>query len=292
MARIRSIHPDLHRDKTLAQASATAERTFVRLWCHLDDDGRGEDDPDLLKADLYPRHREMGPGEIEADLAELDKLGLVIRYVIEGERYLACKASTWAKYQRPQKKMDSVLPPPPERSNVPTGDLHDQDDSPTGPLPPVVEGRGEGVGGEASRDKSRSGRATRLPDGWIPEADEAGPSRPVPTQPNQKDRAADATPPADPVTESFNRFWELYPRGQAGKTGGDGARKPTLQRWRRLTNAEREACLKAVDHYRRHVESPDGPHAAYALTWLNQERWEQWQTPGASGGRQRGRLIG
>lgn len=143
MARIRSVHPALHRDRTLSQTSPSAERTFVRLWCHLDDEGRGEDDLELLKADLYPRHRDMDADAIDRDLKELDGLGLVIRYEVDGVRYIAAKPGPWATYQRPQKKQTSSLPPPPDTATRP---LHDQDDTDTGPLPPVGEGRVEGEG--------------------------------------------------------------------------------------------------------------------------------------------------
>lgn len=164
MARIRSVHPDLHRDKTLAQASASAERTFVRLWCHLDDEGRGEDDLELLKADLYPRHRGMDADAIDADLNELAMLGLVIRYEVDGTRLLACKPSTWARYQKPQKKQESHLPPPPEDTPPPPAiPLRDQSDTTTRPLSPVVGGEKEG----SSRPRKR---ATQQPEDFEPSA--------------------------------------------------------------------------------------------------------------------------
>lgn len=163
MPRIRSIHPDLHRDKTVATLTASAERTFVRLWCHLDDEGRGEDDPLLLKADLYPRHTDMGPDEVERDLAELADAGLIIRYVVDGEPHLCCKPSTWANYQRPQKKQESKLPGP-EQADEPaaTGPVRDRSRTTTRPVPPVGEGRG--VGGEKELAPTEPSRRTRQPD--------------------------------------------------------------------------------------------------------------------------------
>ena len=83
----------------------------------------------------------------------------------------------------------------------------------------------------------------------------------------------------------FEDFWQRYPRGRAGKPGGDGSKKPALQKWRRLSEEERKLCLSAVDHYRQHVESDGGPIAAHAVTWLNQERWDQWQEPARVAGR-------
>lgn len=159
MARIRSVHPDLHRDKTLAKASASAERTFVRLWCHLDDDGRGEDDPDLLKSDLYPRHRDMDAAAIERDIDELAKLGLVVRYRVGDDDYLCCKHETWVKYQRPQKKKPSDLPGC-DDPNAVTRPLRDSSDTDTEPLPPVGEGRGEESSRRGEGEEGRLAAAT------------------------------------------------------------------------------------------------------------------------------------
>ena len=83
----------------------------------------------------------------------------------------------------------------------------------------------------------------------------------------------------DPVEEQFNEFWFAYPRGPAGKPGGDGSRKIAFQKWRRLKQPERDACMAAVGNYRQHIEHPDSPNAAHVVTWLNQERWEIWQEP-------------
>lgn len=112
MARIRSVHPDLCRDRTLTLVSPAAERTYVRLWCHLDDKGRALDDPLLLKADLYPLHLSIGPEEVDRDLDELATHGLVIRYAKDGIDYLSVKESSWEKYQKPRHPQPSKLPGP------------------------------------------------------------------------------------------------------------------------------------------------------------------------------------
>ena len=89
--------------------------------------------------------------------------------------------------------------------------------------------------------------------------------------------AADAD---DSVSDLFEQFWKAYPRGPADKPGGDGPKKPAAQKWRRLKPEQRDACMTAVKHYAAHIARPDAPHPAHAITWLNQERWEQWQEPG------------
>jgi hypothetical protein len=140
MPRIRSVHPDLCDDETLADVSAYAERTWIRLWTHLDDKGRGVDNPKLWKGKLYPLHDDVTSERVERDLAELAACGLLIRYTVAGKRYLCAKPETWAKYQRPQHPTPSKLPEPPDLSASP----HEPYAS------PQVGEVGSGVGGESS----------------------------------------------------------------------------------------------------------------------------------------------
>lgn len=112
MARIRSVHPELCRDDVLADVSAEAERTFIRLWPHLDDAGRAKDSPRLLKADLYPLHDHVSAEDVNRDLDELAAKGLVLRYEVDGKRYLTAKPEAWATYQKPRHPSPSKLPAP------------------------------------------------------------------------------------------------------------------------------------------------------------------------------------
>lgn len=119
LPRIRSVHPDICDDETLAEVTAYAERTFIRLWTHLDDKGRGVDNPKLWKGKLYPLHDDVTSDRVERDLTELAACGLLIRYEVDGKRYLCAKPETWAKYQKPQHPTPSKLPAPPEPSRSP-----------------------------------------------------------------------------------------------------------------------------------------------------------------------------
>ena len=112
MARIRSVSPDICTDQGLVGLSGDAERLYVRLWTHLDDDGRCEDDLLLLKAALFPRHRHIGEDDIERWLDELVSNGQLIRYERGGMRLITAKPDPWLKYQKPRRKIDSRLPAP------------------------------------------------------------------------------------------------------------------------------------------------------------------------------------
>lgn len=110
MARIRSVKPEICESETIARLSAEVERTFVRLWTHLDDHGRAKDNPHLIVAALFPLLAEVTAEVVDQHLDVLAGEGLIVRYVVGGTRYLACPS--WAEHQHPQKPRPSKIPPP------------------------------------------------------------------------------------------------------------------------------------------------------------------------------------
>lgn len=159
MARIRSVNPSICISDDMADLDARYERTYVRLWTHLDDEGRGRADPRLIKAAIYPLHDAMTPEEVLHDLDTLVGAGLLVRYEADGVGYIHCP--TWHEYQKPNRPVPSKLPAPPaqlsETNGAGQGVGHD-DSLPTHEqltehsvrqheqLTPGV-GDGEGVGG-------------------------------------------------------------------------------------------------------------------------------------------------
>lgn len=143
MARIRSVKPELCTSETMAEVSAVAERTFVRLWTHCDDEGRCKDNPKLLKAALFPLHDDVTVADVDAHLWELSDRGLIVRYSVAGDPFL--HVPSWHDHQKPQKRQPSKLPAP---DSADEQAIQHQSRTTTRPLPegsgPVVEGRVEG----------------------------------------------------------------------------------------------------------------------------------------------------
>lgn len=157
MPRIRSVHPELCEDEVLASLPASAERTFVRMWPHLDDEGRAEDRPKLWKARLYPVHDDMTVEAVALDVDSLVDAGLLIRYEVDGKHYLCAKPDAWKRWQRPQRPTKSKLPALGESSTHPPRVVREPSATPH----PVVEGRvgeeeqeGRGSGGGDARADS------------------------------------------------------------------------------------------------------------------------------------------
>jgi len=158
MARIRSVHPDICVSDTLAGLDAELERTFVRLWTHCDDEGRCRDNPKLIKAALYPLHDDVTWERLDVELDCLDAKGLIVRYEVAGQRYLAVRS--WGEYQHPQRAKASNIPPPEDgrpREPSPTPPSPGSEESRNGTRPVrepsrTGEGVGEGVGVGGERE--------------------------------------------------------------------------------------------------------------------------------------------
>lgn len=239
MARIRSVSPDLCVSETMAELPATLERTFVRLWTHCDDDGRCVDNPRLIKAAIYPLHDAITAPVLEGELAALADAGLILRYEVNGKRYLLVRS--WGQYQHPKNPAKSKCPPPADTPEPTPTPALPQDGVSHPPLEfGVGEGEGEGGGvGGAQHDPaedpatnvvqmpppsaSANRRGSRLPDPW-PLTDEL------------RSIAAALRPEVDPDLEhaKFCDFWHA-------KSGRDATKLDWVLTWRNWIRNARAA---------------------------------------------------
>lgn len=113
MARIRTIKPEFFTSLTLSRVSRDARLTFIGLWTFCDDEGRGRDEPRLLKAALWPLDDQVTANKVSEHLTELADAKLVQRYAIDGERYFEVR--NWKEHQKIDRPRESTMPPPPSR---------------------------------------------------------------------------------------------------------------------------------------------------------------------------------
>jgi hypothetical protein len=138
MARIRSIKPDAFHSDSLSHVDRGVRWTFAGLWTYLDDDGYGRDDVRLIKAALYPLDEDVTVDVIVDDLKQLEAIGCICRFEVDGKSYLHVPKSPdhgW-DHQKINRPTPSKLPCCPEHSRKPQGAL--TDDS-----PPDREGKGK-----------------------------------------------------------------------------------------------------------------------------------------------------
>lgn len=105
MARVRNIKPSFFKNEDLAECSAFARLLFAGLWTIADREGRLEDRPKRIKADILPYDTVDG----EQLLAELAAKNFIARYEIEGNKYI--QILTFTEHQKPhQNEQASVIP--------------------------------------------------------------------------------------------------------------------------------------------------------------------------------------
>ncbi len=109
MSRIRSIKPELPLDEDLAELSFAARYLFINLFCHADRNGRLEDRPKKIKAQILPWD------DVDVD-ALLDELSchFVLRYEAEGGKFI--QIINFSKHQRPSlTEQAGIIPAPSEK---------------------------------------------------------------------------------------------------------------------------------------------------------------------------------
>jgi hypothetical protein len=165
MARIRTYKPSFFRSEDVAALTFRARLTWLGLWPHCDDEGRMKDNAKLIKGDVWPLD-DVSLEDVEQDLSDLAAGGRIVRYEVDGRRYLA--VTNWLEHQRIQKPTPSKIPPPPGSGSGTRGGI---DSSGSGIGGKGREGKGKGGEGERASalppppgSRSRCSRHAHLPD--------------------------------------------------------------------------------------------------------------------------------
>lgn len=108
--RIRTIKPGFWQSETIASLDDSARLVFIGLWNYVDDEGRGVDNPALVRAALFPLE-DRSLDWINEVLGELALAGLLVRYEVGGKRLLAVRS--FREHQKVNRPYPSTLPPPP-----------------------------------------------------------------------------------------------------------------------------------------------------------------------------------
>ena len=112
MARSRNIKPSIFKNELLGEADPLLTILFQGLWCLADRDGKLEDRPKRIKAEIFP-YRELP--DFNGYLTVLAQLGFIDRYEVGGIAII--KVLNFAKHQSPHKtEKGSELPDKPIES--------------------------------------------------------------------------------------------------------------------------------------------------------------------------------
>ena len=105
--RARNIKPGFFKNDTLAELDFAGRLLFIGLWGLADREGRLEDRPKKIKAEVFP-YDEVN---VDSFLGELAKRSFIIRYEAGGERYI--QIVHFDKHQNPHpREAASTIPAP------------------------------------------------------------------------------------------------------------------------------------------------------------------------------------
>jgi hypothetical protein len=238
---MRTIKPEAATSESLAEVPRATRWTFGLFWTHCDDEGRAVWNMRLIKAAIYPLDDDVTPDSLAAEFGDLERVGAVCRYVVDGKEYVHVPA--FHEHQHPNRKVDSKLPPCPggegaahvqQRRAEDSGTTHVQRSesavSPQPHLTPVVEG--------------------------LVVVDGASPARRATERALTKD--------TDP---RFVEFWSVYPR-RVAKAEALKALAKVL-----AAGVPIEDVVKGAARYRDDPRR-DAEFTAHPATWLNRGQWE------------------
>lgn len=121
MARARNLKPSFFTNDVLAECSMAARLLFAGLWTLADREGRLEDRPKKIKAEVLP-YDEIDPNPL---LNELQDRGFILRYLHHDNAYI--QVLNFTKHQNPHCKE--------QPSTIPAPDMHGTRTEVAGPLP-------------------------------------------------------------------------------------------------------------------------------------------------------------
>lgn len=103
MARIRTIKPTHWNDKELSKICLQAHLLWIGLWNFSDDEGVFENDPYLIKSQIFPRRTDIRTEQVTQWLDQLNTARFIIPFAHEGIGYYIHRTfKTHQKIDRPQ----------------------------------------------------------------------------------------------------------------------------------------------------------------------------------------------
>lgn len=103
MARIRTVKPQHWNDKELSKISIQAHLLWIGMWNFSDDSGVIENDPLLIKSQIFPRRTDVRTEQVKLWLDQLVKARFILPFIHENESYFVHRTfNTHQKIDKPQ----------------------------------------------------------------------------------------------------------------------------------------------------------------------------------------------
>lgn len=231
MGRARNIKPSFFSNEQLAEVSAEARLLFAGLWTIADREGRLEDRPKRIRAELFPYDN----WDCDHLLSELARIKVITRYTVDGRNCIW--VNSFLRHQNPHpKEKDSTIPP------LPCNYTASKRKEISSNLPAVKRCGQEMLNHESMNHES-------------------------PIHESMNHESMNPAAAGDSYPESFDSFWNAYPK-RAGKRRG---KEKTFRLWKAILAAERDSVTAAAKNYAMSSEAQEGfardPERFLAADW-------------------------
>lgn len=196
MARARNIKPGFFKNYDLADLGPFSQLLFSGLWCLADKEGRLEDKPRLIKAEIFPYY----DVDVNGELTKLERLGFVVRYQVNGVALI--EVMNFKEHQSPHHtEKPSALP---ARSD------HSASKQATEPLKCLTVNPQKSNGGNPPDSLIHRFTDSLIPDSLIPDSPIADQHQKQPLPP--ANAAAEKIPadPKEPPNPLNLETWQAY----------------------------------------------------------------------------------
>ncbi|MEG1562118.1 MAG: hypothetical protein RR365_00495 [Bacteroides sp.] len=256
--RTRSIKPGFFNNDILGDLPPLTRLLFIGLWCLADREGRLEDRPKRIKKELLG-YDDVNSDDVDEMLQELHKADFILRYEVQGERYI--QVINFTKHQNPHvKEKGSEIPAPEGYTHRPEPLEIDEE---TGEITEYEESTVQAP----DKHGALTVQAGLVPGNRLPNTDYLSPT------PGNAQGSAEAETPEQRTSTNqkrFELFWAAYPE-KVGKKAAQQAwknAKVDSDLFDKIMNAIGRA--RVTEQWRRE----NGRYVPNPATWLNQGRWD------------------
>lgn len=250
MARTRYLKPGFFKNELLAEIDPLGRLLFAGLWTIADREGRLEDRPKRIKAEILP----YDDCDIDELLDSLHKQGFILRYEVEGECYI--QILNFLKHQNPHpREAKSDIPAPQEDDNAESMLMQNLGNDKAMPRQ------------DQGKTKDMTSPALTLTSTCTCTSTSTHVSRSASVSPAQ------LNPDYPP---EFEEFWQAYPKGRRKE------KKAAYRAWKARLNAgaKPEQLITAATLYAQECKGKDPRYIKLPKTFLGpDDHWLEYQQP-------------
>jgi hypothetical protein len=259
MARARNVKPGFFKNEELGALPISARLMFIGLWTLADREGRLEDRPARIAAEIFPYDRAIGINDIDTWLTALagGNEKFIERYSVGQTNYI--QITNFKKHQSPHvKEQASTIPAP----GSPGARLVH---APDRPLPPTVPAPPDSLNPSSLNPSTKTCASDDARDDSLHSIDDPPfDNLPVSDKPAKPDPKANLTAEQ---TVWFGEFWGEYWLLKAKKSAQAAFAKHV-----RTPGRFREV-MAGVRTQKTEMFEKEASKRPYAATWLHGERW-------------------